>query len=613
MSVGESPSATFWPLEIDLCGTDVTVDLVLYRPRLGFATAGPRCGEKSVMLLGAVFEREIAFAPRARGLFVARAVYAAALLAIIATCWLVVTGTQSVATAGDTARFGATLMRILAPLQLTLAVLAAALTGAVAVSSEKDRRTLELLLVSRLTDRELVLGKLAASLVRVLLLLLSAVPMFAFAALFGGVTPQQLTRVFLVTVAAALASASIATAVAFWKETTFQTLAITLFTLVAWVGLGETVAAWRGVEPAAMISPARAVFAALQPMRTGSLLPFLAVCGGIIFLANAVAVSQLRRWNVSLESRTAAPEAADSTRGDGNIPAVRRPSREVWDNPVLWREVCTRAYGKMIILVRLAWLLLFAVAVAGILREARMPRPDRLAVAVAVLPMALASLVAVTALAVTSVTTERDRGTLDLLLVSDLEPREFVWGKLLGVLSVAREIVLLPLLLCGALVATGIATLENGIYLALGMGLLLFFAAVLGFHVGLSYSSSRRAIAVGLGTMTFLFIGVATAMRIMVAFGSSFELQLAPFLAVILGGAIGLYAALSVRNPSPAIGWASALLPALTFVAITSFLQGNPLQVLLVTVAAYGFATLALLVPAIGAFDLLTGRTTSGE
>ena len=33
----------------------------------------------------------------------------------------------------------------------------------------------------------------------------------------------------------------------------------------------------------------------------------------------------------------------------------------------------------------------------------------------------------------------------------------------------------------------------------------------------------------------------------------------------------------------------------------------------LVVLAAYGFATLAMLVPAIAAFDLLTGRTTSGE
>ena len=557
------------------------------------------------MLLGAVFEREIAFAPRARGLYVARAIYAAVLLAIIATCWLVVTGTQTVATAGDTARFGATLLRILAPLQLTLAMLAAAMTGAVAVSTEKDRRTLELLLVSRLTDRELVLGKLAASLVRVFLLLLAAVPMFAIAALFGGVTPPQMARMFIVTVAAALTAASIATTVAFWKDTTFQALAITLFVLVAWVALGETVAAARGSDIAAMVSPARAVFATLRPAGAATLLPFLGTCAAIIVATNAVAVTRLRHWNVARESR------AQPRPGAGE--AVRTPSRVVWDNPVLWRETRTRAYGRMIIVVRIAWLLLFAVAVAGILREARSPRPDRLAVAVAVVPMALASLVAVTALAVTSVTTERDRGSLDLLLVSDLEPTEFVWGKLLGVLAVAREIVILPLVLCGALVTTGITGTEAGICLALGMAVLLFFAAVLGFHVGLSYESSRRAIAVALGTVTFLFVGVATAMRIMVAFGASFELQLAPFLAVIVGGAIGLYAALSARNPSPAIGWAAALLPALTFVAITSFLQGNTLQVLFVTMVAYGFATLALLVPAIGAFDLLTGRTTSGE
>jgi hypothetical protein len=82
---------------------------------------------------------------------------------------------------------------------------------------------------------------------------------------------------------------------------------------------------------------------------------------------------------------------------------------------------------------------------------------------------------------------------------------------------------------------------------------------------------------------------------------------------VIVGGGVGLYAALSARNPSPAVAWASALLPALTFTAIAAFIQGNTLQVFLVVVAAYGFATLAMLVPAIAAFDLLTGRTTAGD
>lgn len=576
-------------------------------------------------MLGAVFEREVRAVPRARGLFVARAVYCGALLGIVATCWLVVTGTQTVTTAGDTARFGATLLRILAPLQLSLAMLAAAMTSTVAVTAEKDRRTLELLLISRLSDGQLVLGKLAGSLLRVLLLLLAAVPVFVIASLFGGVTMSQLARVFVVTAAAALVAASVATCVAFWKDTTFQALAITTFALVAWVAVGEVVAGRFGADAGADVSPARAVFASLQPAGGATLPPFLAVCAVAIVVANIVAVARVRAWNTVQEMRRQ-PEASGAARSAGSAvtgsaasasaassSAVRRPSRRVWDNPVLWREICTRAHGNALLLVRLAWLLLLAAAVAGVVAEARQARPDGLAVAVAVVPMALASLLAVAAMAVTSITTERDRGAFDVLLVTDLEPSEFVWGKLLGVLTAAREIVLLPLVLCGSLAVAGITSAENAIYMALGMALLLFFAAVLGLHAGLSHTASRRAIAVALGTVAFLFVGVATAMRIMVAFGASFELQLAPFLAVIVGGAVGLYAALSARNPSPAIAWASALLPALTFVAITGFLQGNALQVFLVAAVAYGFATLAMLVPAIGAFDLLTGRTTTGE
>ena len=558
------------------------------------------------MLLGAVFEREVRFAPKSKGLFIGRAVYAGSLLAIIATCWLVLTGTQAVTSPGDTARFGATLLRTLAPLQLSLAVLAAAMTAAVAVSVEKDRRTLELLLLSRLSERELVLGKLAASLLRVILMLLSAIPVFGIASLFGGVTGIQLGRLFIVTAAAALSAASIATTVAFWKDTTFQAVAITAFALVAWVVIGEAATSWFGPAVGEQLSPARAMFAALSPAG-GNLGSFLSLCGILILVTNVVAIQRVRTWNMARDARRAA-------QAQGTTASVQsRPARYIWRNPILWREICTNAYGRTIVIVRVAWLLLFTAAVAGIVSEARAENPDRFAVAVAVIPMALASLLAVTALAVSSITTERDRGSLDLLLVSDLEPKEFIWGKLFGAIAVAREVVVLPLLLCVALIASGIASVENGIYLLIGTGILLFFAAVLGIHIGLSYPSSRRAIGIGLGTIAFLFIGVATAMRIMVAFGSSFELQLAPFLAVIVGGGIGLYAALSARNPSPAIGWASAILPALTFVGITGFLQGNTLQVLLVTAVAYGFTTVALLVPAIGAFDVLTGRSSAGD
>ncbi|NIL96723.1 MAG: hypothetical protein GTO62_06180, partial [Planctomycetales bacterium] len=51
-------------------------------------------------------------------------------------------------------------------------------------------------------------------------------------------------------------------------------------------------------------------------------------------------------------------------------------------------------------------------------------------------PLMVLSLVMINALGVTSITNERDGRALDLLLVTDLSPREFLFGKLAGVLYV---------------------------------------------------------------------------------------------------------------------------------------------------------------------------------
>ena len=76
-----------------------------------------------------------------------------------------------------------------------------ALLAASAVAQEKDRRTLVLLLLTHLSNSELVLGKLAASLLSVLVMLAAALPLFMIAALLGGVSFGQIGRVFAVTLA----------------------------------------------------------------------------------------------------------------------------------------------------------------------------------------------------------------------------------------------------------------------------------------------------------------------------------------------------------------------------------------------------------------------------
>ena len=159
-------------------------------------------------------------------------------------------------------------------------------------------------------------------------------------------------------------------------------------------------------------------------------------------------------------------------------------------------------------------------------------------------PFLLVSLVMLNALAVTSITNERDGRALDLLRVTDISPKEFLFGKLFGVLYVTLDVVLIPVALAVYIWFSGGLSTENLLYLIAGMAILNVFVTVLGLHCGMSYAGSRQAIAVSLGTVFFLFLGVVTSMVMLISFSGNVEAQLTPFLACIIGGAIGLYVAL---------------------------------------------------------------------
>jgi hypothetical protein len=176
---------------------------------------------------------------------------------------------------------------------------------------------------------------------------------------------------------------------------------------------------------------------------------------------------------------------------------------------------------------------------------------------------------------------------------------------------VTKEMIVAPLLLTAYLLFLGAINVEQWIFVTVGLLVMNLFVAMLGIHCGMTYSNSRSAIGVSLGTVFFLFLGVVTCITMMVSFSGSCQNQLGPFLAFIVGGSVGLYVTLGIRNPSSAIFLAAILLPLATFHAITSFLLGHSLTVFLVTAITYGFTTAAMMIPAIGEFDIAMGRTKS--
>ncbi len=271
------------------------------------------------MFVGPIFAREVVTTPRRTQFFLVRTIYVAGLFLLMCTAWLVLAGTQVVRNVGDTARFGSILFQILAPLQLSLALFFSAISAASAVSQEKDKKTLLLLLLTRMQNNELVLGKLFAALLNIWVMLLSALPLFVMMTLFGGVSLDQILRVYAVTFFSVLTAGSLGTFFSFWREKTFQTLALTAVAIVIWLAACEAVGSgvlgnqFLGISCHTWMvagSPLRAVLSAahpittldpgLGPLQTGVNL-FLIFSLGVALLLNMVAILRVRVWNPSQE------------------------------------------------------------------------------------------------------------------------------------------------------------------------------------------------------------------------------------------------------------------------------------------------------------------------
>lgn len=590
------------------------------------------------MFAGPIFAREALTAPRRLRHYLLRSGYVAFLLVLMYTIRQATIGFQDTKFSGDIASFGSLVFGVFALLQLTLGMFFATLFTAANIAQEKDRRTLILLLMTDMRSRELTYGKLFASLLVVGVLMAASVPVFCALRLLGGVTWSQIFWAEAIIGATFLASGTWGCMVAFWREKTFQTLAISVLGVVLFVAVAEGLVTLLGTDSvvgywAAKASPFRALLGVLNPLATttSGVAEVSAVESVCILLGLAVALSlytvaRLRTWNPSqLLKQSVMEDAATEQDVDAEKVAAKSPTaastkahRAVWDNPVSWKEIVTRGYGRKVIVIKLAYVLLAALIGYSIISSGKQDGALVLGMvssgAAAFLAIGVISLLLVNAQAVTSISTERDSNTLDILLATDISAKEFMMGKIIGALWNAREMIIVPVGLLVWMAVSGASnalSVENLVYLIISYFVLCLFAVMLGLHSGLTYNNSRSAIGNSLGTMFFLFVGIFVFMLLLVEARSSFAIQMQSFIVFIGLGSIGLYSSLTHKNPSNALTLAAIMLPFLTFYAITDFLLGGNLGVCFWICVAYGFASLAMLIPSISDFDIALGRTTN--
>jgi ABC-type transport system involved in multi-copper enzyme maturation permease subunit len=417
--------------------------------------------------LGPVFAYERLVNARRWQTYAARSFMVASLLAAMMTIASSYTSPFMENTAQRFAKLGERYFYALIGVELALVMLAAPAAMAGAICLDRARGNLAHVMATDLSDSEIVLGKLAARLLPVLGLVACTWPVMAISTLLGGIDPIALTLAFAVIVTVALLGCAIALALSVWArkphEAILAAYVFWLMLLMAWpVGFALGRAGFRTVREhwTLLLNPFCLAYAPYwSPDRFD-------VWDYALFFATANLTSGmlvlLAVWRMRPVTIRQASEAGREP-GLGPIGRIGRwlPGPSLDGNPVLWRE-WHRSRPSLWMTILVAFLggttgLACCIGAFATWRDgvvaSGMPVPAQLAGIFGYLIQLALGLLMLSVLAPLSMSEERQRGSLDVLIVTPLSTWEIVLSKWWGTFR------LVPLLAIGpGLVAFAEAT-----------------------------------------------------------------------------------------------------------------------------------------------------------
>jgi ABC-type transport system involved in multi-copper enzyme maturation permease subunit len=494
--------------------------------------------------LGPVFIYESLVNTRRWQVYAGRAVFVLLLLIGLVLVWTAtLSDANSLSLVERLSQVGEGFFYTIAVIELFLVLLAAPGATAGAICLDRARGTLTHVLVTDLSDAEIVLGKLAARLAPVVGMVLCALPVVAMATLLGGIDPWALLGSVAVALAIALLGCSLALAFSVRASRAHEVLLVVYMLWAAWL---LAVPIWQFVDDAMgnvpvppipdwfwKANPFVLVFAPYTDPGYAGWEDFAGFVGVLLLLSAALVA-----WTVFRLRRSIAWQ-------DGRVPRTRRrfrlwawlPGPALDGNPVLWREWRRHRPSK---LTRFVWGLylvasLAATALASVQAAAQgIPAGSESLKLVAGLEIAF-GLLLVAASAPTALTEERARGSLDVLLATPLRTRSIVLAKWWGVYRIVPLLVLLPTLTMTVMAALApgspraffrarskvvepITTFDRLIVPTLTLGQVLFYGAAV-VSLGLALATWFKRPARAIATTLTLYILATIAWPILAELG----------------------------------------------------------------------------------------------
>jgi ABC-type transport system involved in multi-copper enzyme maturation permease subunit len=405
---------------------------------------------------GPVFAYEWLTTSRRWQIYAGRSLFMGVLLAALVSVWALQVAGRQFATLADVAEVGRGCFGAIVYTELFVILMAAPAATAGGICQDRARGHLDLLLITDLSDAEIIVGKLAARLVPLLGLAGGTLPVLALGALLGGIDPLALAGSFLIMIDLAILGCTLALVLSIWGSKPYEVLLASYAVHVVWLlalPVWEFFVWYRGIAAPppweVATHPLMLAFAPYARPGTVGLVEyggFTAASLIVAALLTALAVGRLR----AVARRHADRPGTTGPVRRGHV--GRRPARgagRVLDAaPLAWYE---RHRHRPSPWIRALVVLYSGLAIGFTLLAIHdhvsrsTPWPALLPAMVNGFQTALGLSLLVLA-AATAVVEERVRGNLDVLLATPLSTRQIVWAKWKRVFGLVPWLLALPAL-----------------------------------------------------------------------------------------------------------------------------------------------------------------------
>jgi ABC-type transport system involved in multi-copper enzyme maturation permease subunit len=455
------------------------------------------------------------------------------------------------------AMFSAAFFGTFGTMQLVAILLVGPALTAGTIAQERERRTMEYLYATPLSNLEIIIGKLGGRVMQILYLVLSGVPVLALAMLLGGIAPRAIINLAVITLSTVVFVTMVSLAVSACTATARDAvLKAYLVFFCIWVLPYPLIFLFHSASKLS-IEPALE-----QVIVTNPLMTFFSIINnrgpwGAVFEPWALVRNQLLAGGTSLG--LAAFFMRRIHLRESGKPARKRRWRlqlfrgRIGDKPMYWKELYAEpgssrlgllGYGLMAAIFAVVCGITIYMYLDSIESQRYYPRGDSLvqyAVSMGAF-LSCCGLLVLTARAASAITSEKERDCWVSLIATPLDGRQIITAKILGNFWSLRwlapfvAVVWLP-----ALIVRPDCCLFGITLSLLQCCILAAFAATLGVAYSLGAKNTLRAIGAALGTVLLVGGGYLMCCCPVIAIGSGpgsgrvMELGLAPCIPFLLG------------------------------------------------------------------------------